>query len=293
MSTTSKKLTLTEVKRRVDELYTYRKTVKGGFRWDDPEHCQGLIDRLREAVIQAIAEGSKLPYALTRCIAELPRVDYGTIPTEPVRTTVTKVAASTMYGKRPCVDCRESMELDENGRCCHCRTHHLPTENRIDEIALIDRYQHCVSELLSMFPSDPLGKCPAHFYIERLEELVKQKLLRPNLPVSKVTIPTEPARTTVTKIAASSMYGVIKEAWKDDNKLSNCMTSEQAYAIGEYLGRGYDDEVPASAYPPGMTPEELREAFDRLLDRFTKMEKTIIDTAAVFAKICEEPTLSD
>jgi len=184
MSTTSKKLTLTEVKRRVDELYTYRKTVKGGFRWDDPEHCQGLIDRLREAVIQAIAEGSKLPYALTRCIAELPRVDYGTIPTEP-------------------------------------------------------------------------------------------------------------ARTTVTKIAASSMYGVIKEAWKDDNKLSNCMTSEQAYAIGEYLGRGYDDEVPASAYPPGMTPEELREAFDRLLDRFTKMEKTIIDTAAVFAKICEEPTLSD
>ena len=252
MPATSKKLTVSEVKRRVDELYTYRKTVKGGFRWDNPEHCQGLIDRLREDVIQAIANGSKVPYALTRCIADLPRVDYGTIPTEPARTTVTKVAASTMYGKMPCVDCHESMELDENSRCCHCRIHHLPTENQVDEIALVERYQQCVSELLTMFSSDSLGNSPAHFYIERLEELVKQKLLRPNLPTTKV----------------------------DDDSPTSSMTSEQYYAIREYLVP--DPDEPSYKYPPDMSPRALREAFDNLVEMHKK-RKTFMDRIAVAA----------
>jgi len=197
MPATSKKLTVREVQDRVKEILARHSVACGKSSWIDPEGVQGLIDDLREDVIQAIAGGSKVPYALTRCIAELPRVHYGTIPTEPVRTTVTKIAASSMYGK-------------------------LPTESRQDEVLLVERYQRCVIELLSMFPSDPLGNCPAHFYIERLEELIKQKLLRPNLPDSK------------------SNY---------DNRLSNIMTSEQSYAVGEFLGRGYDNKLPASAYP--------------------------------------------
>ena len=118
-----KKLTVRKVQDRVKEILARHSDACGKSSWIDPEGVQGLIDDLREAAIQAIAAGSKVPYALTRCIAELPRVHYGTIPTEPVHTPVTKIAASSMYGKSPCVDCHESMELDENDRCCHCATH--------------------------------------------------------------------------------------------------------------------------------------------------------------------------
>jgi hypothetical protein len=46
---------------------------------------------------------------------------------------------------------------------------------------LVSRYQHCVSQLLAMFPSDPLGESPAQFYIERLEALIEKKLLAPTV----------------------------------------------------------------------------------------------------------------
>jgi hypothetical protein len=99
MTATSKKLTVREVQDRVNEILARRSVACGKSSWINPEGVQGLIDDLREDVIQAIAAGSKVPYALTRCIAELPRVHYGTIPAEPTRTTVTKVAASSLYGK--------------------------------------------------------------------------------------------------------------------------------------------------------------------------------------------------
>jgi len=94
MKAVSKKLTVKEVQERVKEILARRSVTCGKSSWIDPEGVQGLIDDLRTDVIQAIADGSKVPYALTRCIAELPRVHYGTIPSEPARTTVEKVAAS-------------------------------------------------------------------------------------------------------------------------------------------------------------------------------------------------------
>ena len=94
MPATSKKLTVREVQDRVKEILARHSVACGKSSWIDPEGVQGLIDALREDVIQAIANGSKVPYALTRCIAELPRVHYGTIPTEPARMTIEKLAAS-------------------------------------------------------------------------------------------------------------------------------------------------------------------------------------------------------
>ena len=145
MPATSKKLTVREVQDRVKEILARRSVACGKSSWIDPEGVQGLIDDLREDVIQAIANGSKVPYALTRCIAELPRVHYGTIPTEPVRTTVTKVVASSMYSKMPCVDCHESMELDEDGRCCHCATHHPKTSA---SSVMTDEQSYAIREII-------------------------------------------------------------------------------------------------------------------------------------------------
>jgi hypothetical protein len=234
MPATSKKLTVREVQYRVKEILTRHSVACGKSSWIDPEGVQGLIDDLREDVIQAIAGGSKVPYALTRCIAELPRVHYGTIPSEPTRTTVVKVMASSIYGE-------------------------LPTESRRDEILLVERYQRCVIELLSMFRSDPLGKCPAHFYIERFEEMVKQKLLRPNLPVSKAEV-----------------------------SPTSDITSEQYYAIREYLIPENDE--PSDKYPPGMSPRNLREAFDELVRLHEKRKvatERIVEAANAFLEVCE------
>jgi len=145
MPATSKKLTVREVQDRVKEILARRSVACGKSSWIDPEGVQGLIDDLREDVIQAIANGSKVPYALTRCIAELPRVHYGTILTEPARTTVTKVVASSMYSKMPCVDCHESMELDEDGRCCHCATHHPKTS---PSSVMTDEQSYAIREII-------------------------------------------------------------------------------------------------------------------------------------------------
>ena len=175
MKAVSKKLTVKEVQERVKEILARRSVTCGKSSWIDPEGVQGLIDDLRTDVIQAIADGSKVPYALTRCIAELPRVHYGTIPSEPARTTVEKVAASF-------------------ARSFNKSNATLPTQSHDDEVALVERYQQCVSALLSMFESDPLGDSPAHFYIERLEALIERKLIGPVQP-------------TVVKITASSTYG--------------------------------------------------------------------------------------
>jgi len=163
MEESSIKLTVKEVQERVKEILARRSVTCGKSSWIDPEGVQGLIDDLRTDVIQAIADGSKVPYALTRCIAELPRVHYGTIPSEPARTTVEKVAASF-------------------ARSFNKSNATLPTQSHDDEVALVERYQQCVSALLSMFESDPLGDSPAHFYIERLEALIERKLIGPVQP---------------------------------------------------------------------------------------------------------------
>lgn len=74
------KLTLTEVKRRVDEILSRRTVSKGRSRWEDPEASNNLIEDLRKDVIQAIASGSKVPYALARAIVDLPYAHYGSEP---------------------------------------------------------------------------------------------------------------------------------------------------------------------------------------------------------------------
>jgi len=88
MPATSKKLTVREVQDRVNTIRGRRVFCGGEPQWADPEDTQRLIDQLREDVIQAIAEGHRAPLALTRCIAELPRVHYATIPVEPARMNV-------------------------------------------------------------------------------------------------------------------------------------------------------------------------------------------------------------
>ena len=82
----------------------------------------------------------------------------------------------------------------------------LPTENHQDEIKLVERYQQCVSKLLTLFPFDPLVESPAHFYIERLEALVKRKLLIPNLPL-------KPPSTLITREQASAIRQLIRASY--------------------------------------------------------------------------------
>lgn len=56
---------------------------------------------------------------------------------------------------------------------------------------ILERYQRCVSQLLNLFPSDPLGDSPAHYYIERLEALIEKQLLTPVVEDRISTIPNE------------------------------------------------------------------------------------------------------
>jgi hypothetical protein len=57
------------------------------------------------------------------------------------------------------------------------------TEYSANDIAqterLIERYQKCSLAIWSMFTSDPLGDDPAHFWVERLESLIKRGLIGP------------------------------------------------------------------------------------------------------------------
>lgn len=110
---TTNKLTVRLCRERTREILELHKQIKSGYRGMSPELVQGLIDDLREDVIQTIANGSKCPYALTRLIANLPRVEYSAIPVElpPVaevaasfarsfnKPPVVKIAASSTYGK--------------------------------------------------------------------------------------------------------------------------------------------------------------------------------------------------
>jgi hypothetical protein len=190
MTATSKKLTVREVQDRVKKILARRVISDGKSSWPDPEGVQGLIDDLREDVIQAIAAGSKVPYALTRCIAELPRVHYGTIPDEPTRTTVTKVAASSLYGK-----------IGNNGHRL------LKTESEMQD---------------------------------------------------------------------------------EKNSTSRGMSSEQYYAIREYLMPESDE--PSDKYPPGMSPRNLREAFDELVRMHEKRKaatERIVEAANTFLETCK------
>lgn len=47
---------------------------------------------------------------------------------------------------------------------------------------LIKRYQAVAIRIWEIFPSDPLGDSPAHFWIERLEAIVDKGLLVPSAP---------------------------------------------------------------------------------------------------------------
>jgi hypothetical protein len=78
-----KHLTLTDVKRRFDEILAKRIITAGRVRWEDPEATNNLIEALRTDVIRAIARGSKVPYALARAIVDLPEVGYGSEPLAP------------------------------------------------------------------------------------------------------------------------------------------------------------------------------------------------------------------
>jgi hypothetical protein len=80
MPTTKTRLTLAEVKKRVEEILSKRTVSNGRSRWDDPEAVNGLIDDLRKDVVRAIARGSKVPYALARAIVDLPYAHYGSEP---------------------------------------------------------------------------------------------------------------------------------------------------------------------------------------------------------------------
>lgn len=82
----------------------------------------------------------------------------------------------------------------------------LPTENRQDEVKLVERYQQCVSKLLTLFPFDPLGESTAHFYIERLEALIDRKLLIANLPLN-------PTSTPITREQASAIRQLIRASY--------------------------------------------------------------------------------
>jgi len=273
MKAVSKKLTLKEVQERVKAILARRTVACGKSSWQDPEGVQGLIDDLRTDVIQAIADGSKVPYALTRCIS---RVHYGTIPSEPARTTVEKVTASFA----------RSFNKNNNS---------LPTQSHDDEVALVERYQQCVSALLSMFESDPLGDSPAHFYIERLEALIERKLIGP-------------VKRQVDKVVASSTYGQYAKAICSDchqkmklDEHGHCfrcaahhstpstgMSSEQYHAIREFLFS--DTDEPSENYPSSMSPRALREAFDELVRMHEKRKlatERIIKAANTFLEACE------
>jgi hypothetical protein len=66
------------------------------------------------------------------------------------------------------------------------------------------------------------------------------------------------------------------------------MTSEQAYAIREFLIS--DVGEPIDKYPPGMSLRELREAFDALLvvhDQRKRSTERIIEAANAFLEACE------
>lgn len=73
------KVTLAQVLERKAMILAQRKVVDGFEEWDDPEGTGGDIDRLRVDVIQSIANGSKVPYALCRAIADLPEPRYGKV----------------------------------------------------------------------------------------------------------------------------------------------------------------------------------------------------------------------
>jgi len=75
-----KLLTLNEVKQRVTEILSRCTITNGKSRWLDPEGSNCLIESLRKDVIQAIALGSKIPYALARTIVNLPYAHYGSEP---------------------------------------------------------------------------------------------------------------------------------------------------------------------------------------------------------------------
>jgi hypothetical protein len=78
-----KHLTLTDVKRRFEEILSKRRVTEGRVRWEDPEATNDLIEDLRTDVIRAIAKGSKVPYALARAVVDLPEVGYGSEPLAP------------------------------------------------------------------------------------------------------------------------------------------------------------------------------------------------------------------
>lgn len=73
-------LTLAEVKLRIAEILQRRTITNDKSRWLDPEVSNDLIEDLRKDVIQAIAQGSKVPYALARAIVDLPYAHYGSEP---------------------------------------------------------------------------------------------------------------------------------------------------------------------------------------------------------------------
>ncbi len=47
------------------------------------------------------------------------------------------------------------------------------------DLRILKRYQRCAVRLWELFPTDPLGDDPAHFYLERLEALLDRGLLAP------------------------------------------------------------------------------------------------------------------
>lgn len=73
-------LTIAEVKLRIAEILKRRTITNDKSRWLDPEVSNALIEDLRKDVIQAIAQGSKVPYALARAIVDLPYAHYGSEP---------------------------------------------------------------------------------------------------------------------------------------------------------------------------------------------------------------------
>jgi hypothetical protein len=81
---------------------------------------------------------------------------------------------------------------------------------RLDILRLVvERYQQCVSKLLTLFPFDPLGESPAHFYIERLEALIDRKLLIPNLPLNPTSAPiTREQTSAIRQLIRASYFNV-------------------------------------------------------------------------------------
>lgn len=104
--------------------------------WTAPEHIQGLIDELREDVIQTIANGSKCPYALTRAIVELPRIHYRTKCVElPVMGEVAARFSRSLPFRAViaglCKNCHTILELDYTRHCFHC-SHNRKMKPMID-----------------------------------------------------------------------------------------------------------------------------------------------------------------